>query len=65
MLTVQTTAADKLAYTVAKAIMRGEIRERSAVDDALLVYLNIGGIEGPKDVPTWVEQYEITHPRKT
>lgn len=50
--------ADKLACTVAKAIMRGEIRERSAVDDALLIYLNIGGIEGPKDVPTWIEQYE-------
>ena len=51
-------AADRLAYACAKAIMRGDLRTRSAIDDALLDYLEVGGPDGPNDVPTWVANYE-------
>lgn len=30
------------------------------VNDAVLNYLNVGGLGGPPDVPTWIEQYELT-----
>jgi len=50
-------AADKLAYEVAIAVMNGKFDERSAISDALLMYLNIGGIEGPKTVPEWITKY--------
>jgi len=53
--------ADRLAYMCAKAIMRGDIRTRSAIDDALLDYLEVGGVGGPPDVPSWVDEYERTH----
>ena len=52
--------ADKLAYEVARAIERGTIRTRSAIDDALLDYLNIGGVGGPDTVPAWMEEYQRT-----
>lgn len=52
-------AADKLAYEVAKCIERGVIGTRSGPSDALLDYLNIGGLDGPKSVPEWVERYEL------
>ena len=51
-------AADKLAYHVAVAIANGWIATRSAIDDALLNYLEIGGVDGPTDVPTWIDEYE-------
>lgn len=52
-------AADALAYACAKAIRMGLIPTRSAIDDALLDYLNIGGFGGPIDVPTWMDGYEL------
>jgi hypothetical protein len=51
-------AGDRLAYAVAKAIQRGTVGTRSAIDDALLDYLAIGGLDGPLDVLEWTEQYE-------
>jgi len=51
-------AADRLAYHCAKAIERRDIRTRSAIDDALLDYLQIGYLYGPKTVPEWMEKYE-------
>lgn len=56
-------AADRLAYEVAKAVGRGSIGSRSAVGDALLDYLGIGTLDGPSDVPTWIEQYEAIQSR--
>lgn len=52
-------AADKLAYEVAKCIERGFIGTRSGPSDALLNYLNVGGLGGPKSVPEWIENYEL------
>lgn len=52
------SVGDRLAYAVAKAVMRGEYGSRSSVADALLDYLNVGGIGGPKTVLEWIEQYE-------
>jgi hypothetical protein len=57
-------AADRLAYACAQAIQRGTIHTRSAVDDALLAYLDIGGLDGPRDVPTWMAQYEAAQAAK-
>lgn len=57
-------AADRLAYQVAKAILRGSIRTRTGVSDALEDYLEIGGIDGPKTVPEWVERYEAAEAGK-
>lgn len=54
-------AADRLAHAVATAVLAGSIRSRSRVSDALEDYLEIGGIDGPKTVPCWVEQYEAAH----
>jgi hypothetical protein len=51
-------AADKLAYEVALAIHRRELGERSGISDALLNYLNIGGIGWFDTVPEWIEWYE-------
>ena len=51
-------AADKLAYACAMAIMRREVRDRTAIDDMLLRYLDVGGVSGPSDVPTWIAEYE-------
>ena len=48
--------ADRLAHACAKAIMRGDVRTRSAIDDALFDYLCVG--DGPKDVPSWVDDFE-------
>lgn len=55
---VNRMAADCLAYACAKAIIRGDVRSRSAIDDALLAYLDIGGLDGFATVPEWVEKYE-------
>ena len=50
--------ANRLAYFCARAIQRGSLDSRSAISDALLDYLEIGGIDGPKDIPTWIAEYE-------
>lgn len=50
--------ADALAYQCARLIIGGHLDSRSGVADALLNYLDVGGLSGPKDVPTWMKQYE-------
>ena len=50
--------ADRLAYQVATAIMRGSIAARTGIADALEDYLEIGSTDGPTTVPEWIEQYE-------
>lgn len=50
--------ADKLAHAVAKLVERRVIDARSEAADALLDYLEIGGLDGPKSVPEWINQYE-------
>ena len=51
-------AADRLAYHVAMLVLHRVIDARSAAADALLDYLEVGGLDGPKSVPEWVEGYE-------
>jgi hypothetical protein len=51
-------AADRLAYAVAKCVERGSLDSRSGPADALLNYLEIGGIGGFQSVPDWVADYE-------
>lgn len=60
-------AADKLARTVCDLIDRRVIDSRSRAGDALLDYLNVGGLYGPKSVPEWVEQYDrdVSNPDST
>jgi hypothetical protein len=57
-------AANKLAYECARAIRDGFIGERSAISDALLDYLRIGNLDGPPDVPTWMDYYERANPAR-
>lgn len=52
------TAAKRLAYAVALLIEGRIIGSRSAAADALLDYLGVGGPGGPRDVPTWITEYE-------
>ena len=52
--------ADRLAYAVASLVKNGKLDARSAVADALLDYLGVGGLDGPKDVPTWMVEHEST-----
>ncbi len=54
-------AADKLAYECARCIEHGVLGSRSGVGDALLLYLNVGGMRGPVSVPDWVDEYEKTN----
>ena len=56
-------AADRLAYAVAKCIECGAIGTRSGPADALLAYLKIGGLDGPKSVRDWVRSYESRESR--
>jgi hypothetical protein len=51
-------AADRLAREVARLIDIRIVGSRSAVADALLDYLQVGGIEGPKSVPEWCEAHD-------
>lgn len=55
---VRSRGADALAYQCALLVMRGLLDSRSGVADALLNYLNVGGLDGPKDVPEWMRAYE-------
>ena len=54
--------ADRLAYQVAKSILRDSSPVRTGVSDALEDYLEdyleIGGIDGPETVLEWVKRYE-------
>jgi len=52
------TSADRLAYTCAQAVMQGTIGSRSAIGDALLQFLQVGGIDGPKTVPEWMAAHK-------
>lgn len=52
--------ADRLAYAVALLVKSGKLDARSAAADALLDYLGVGGLDGPKDVPTWMAEREAT-----
>ncbi len=52
--------ADRLAYHCANAVARRVVGSRSAIGDALLDYLEVGGMDGPKTVPEWVEKHEAT-----
>lgn len=54
-------SANRLAYQVARLVLRDRISSRSGASDALLDYLNVGGIDGPKDVCEWVRAYEDEH----
>lgn len=49
--------ADKLAYECARAVQEGRVGSRSAIGDALLNYLEVGGMDGPRSVPEWMEKY--------
>ncbi len=51
--------ADRMAYEIARLVKLGRIDERSAASDAMLAYMRIGGVDGPRSVPEWVEAYEI------
>jgi hypothetical protein len=51
-------AADRLAYACAGAVMQRAVGSRSAIGDALLDYLQIGGMDGPQTTPEWMERYE-------
>lgn len=51
-------AADRLAMAVVRLIELGRLDARSEAGDALLDYLRIGGIDGPRSVPEWVEKYK-------
>ena len=53
-----TASADRLAYQVARLVHLRVIGERSGASDALLDYLNVGGIGGPSNVPDWMKEYE-------
>lgn len=53
--------ADRLAAAVARLVSTRTIDARSEAADALLDYLDIGGVCGPADVPTWLRQYEAAH----
>ncbi len=50
--------ANRLAYHCARAVVRGDIGSRSTIGDALLDFLEVGGLDGPNDVPTWIAKYE-------
>ncbi len=50
---------DHLAFKVAVMVQLRKLGTRSAVADELLNYLNVGGVDGPVDIPSWVEQYKI------
>ncbi len=50
--------ADRLAYAVARLVQSGRLDARSEAGDALLDYLQVGSIDGPQDVPTWMMEYE-------
>lgn len=51
-------AADALAYECAKAVRSGRLDARSGIADALLDYLDVGGLGGPTDVSSWMRDYE-------
>jgi hypothetical protein len=57
-------AADRLAYSVAKLVVRGVLDTRSGPADELLVYLNVGGVNGPASVPEWIVMYETLQESK-
>jgi hypothetical protein len=50
--------ADNLAFFVGRLVVNGHLDARSGAADALLEYLNIGGVDGPSTVPEWLESYE-------
>ena len=50
--------ADRLAAAVARLVSNRAIDARSEAADALLDYLDVGGVGGPPDVPTWLRRYE-------
>lgn len=50
--TVRERAADRLAVAVARLIEIRALDARSEAGDALLDFLEVGGLGGPKDVPT-------------
>lgn len=58
-------AADALAYECAKAVRSGRLDARSGIADALLDYLDVGGLGGPMDVLTWMEDYERNEKQNT
>lgn len=51
--------ADRLAAAVARLIKIGHLDARSEAGDALLDYMKIGGLDGPKDVAEWIAKYEL------
>lgn len=57
-LEVKCSTADRLAYECAIAVLNRWIRARTRLADTLEDYLEIGGIDGPKTVPEWVQQFE-------
>ncbi len=50
--------ADRLAAAVARLVSSRSVDARSEAADALLDYLDVGGVGGPSDVPAWLAQYE-------
>ena len=52
-------AADRMAYEIARLVKAGRIDERSRASDAALDYMQVGGIDGPKSAPEWVDAYEL------
>lgn len=51
-------SSDRLAFCVGKLVCSGAIDSRSGAADELLVYLNIGGVNGPSSVPEWMTNYQ-------
>jgi hypothetical protein len=51
--------ADNLAYFVGRLVVNGHLDARSGAADALLEYLNIGGVDGPSTVPEWLESHDV------
>ena len=50
---------DKLCYLVAEEVISGHVNSRSRLADYHLNVLKVGGVGGPTDVPTWMEQYRV------
>ena len=55
---IKQIGADRLAYEVCRLVQNRVIGTRSAAGDALLDYLEIGHVGGPRDVPSWMDKFE-------
>ena len=50
--------ADRMARAIARLVELRTISSRSEASDAMLDYINVGGLDGPATVPEWINQYD-------